>query len=50
MHIRLVGEILSMARREGLAPGSRLTEQRLADTIGVLRSFGVESACRVRIR
>ena len=42
----IAGEILSMVRREGLAPGSRLTEQRLADTIGVSRG-PIRSALKV---
>ena len=42
----IAGEILSMARREGLVPGCRLTEQRLAETIGVSRG-PIRSALKV---
>jgi len=33
----MAGEILSMVRRDGLKPGTRLIEQRLADALGVSR-------------
>jgi DNA-binding GntR family transcriptional regulator len=34
---QIAGEILSLARREGLEPGARLIEQRLAQALGVSR-------------
>ena len=34
---QVAGQILSIARREGFAPGARLIEQRLADALGVSR-------------
>jgi DNA-binding GntR family transcriptional regulator len=34
---QMAGQILEIARRDGLEPGDRLVEQRLADTLGVSR-------------
>lgn len=34
---QIAAQILAIARREGLAPGARLTEQRFADALGVSR-------------
>ena len=34
---QVAGEILSLAQREGLEPGARLVEQRLAHALGVSR-------------